>query len=667
LHFLASVLRFGHRHRAGLLLLTLAFVVVLVGAYLFGPARFWFSSDDAVHCLMAEVAVRQGRYLPKDWVVVNGDLPILPPFLLVYPILGVSYAAHALSALLTYLFLLASLAGFCQRAYGDLETTLITTMLVASGLSVLTLEFLIAQGGAYTTLPALSLCLYGLALERAPAARSGRILRITLVALTALLLTVTNPLRAFILTLAPLAMASVATRLAYHRTETGRGSQAKAFWAFGLPAGMGALGGTWLHDAVLLPMVTNVDAVATTGMAPLSQIAERLRSLPGAWLSFLQPLADRRPASAFENGLSLGGGLLAIGLVAGVAFDLGRPRKLEREAYRVAWLAASCIVLPLGALVVSSSLHQGTLEIRYAILGIVLAVPVTVSATRRALARLPSVRALAMVALAGFSVALAAQWHSPRHSPDYLVAAYRERQALLETLARHNVGRVLATHWNAYVLSVLSRGALQAFPVVVTQSGIARQIHFSYLGVDLEEPGGGSAIALADSDVGSASTWGGVREQFGSPRLKARSGSFRLWIYDRPRLHWALGAGPRIDTVVPESRLGLEVASPSLGRACVDTKGCALRLGVKNTGQETLSSRGERPLRIGVQALDRAGRVRLGEVARASFESTLASGESADIVLLLPRTEDAEIASYRVCLLQEPATWLCPRTTSFAP
>jgi hypothetical protein len=643
------------------LLLSLMGVVALVGAYLFGPARFWFSSDDAVHCLMAEVAVRQGRYLPKDWVVVNGDLPILPPYLLVYPILGLSYAAHALSALLTYLFLLASLAAFCQRVYRDLETTLITTVLVGSGLSALTLEFLIAQGGAYATLPAFSLCLFGLGLEHAPTARADRVLRVILVALTALLLTVTNPLRAFILTLAPLAVTSLATRLAHRRSETGRAPLADGFWGFGLPAGIGAWGGTWLHDAVLLPMVTNVDAVATTGMAPLSQIAERLRSLPGAWLSFLQPLADRRPGSAFESGLCLGGGLLALGLVAGVAFDLGRPRKLEREAYRVVWLAASCIVLPLCALVVSSSLRQGTLEIRYAILGIVLAVPVTVSATRRALARHPSVRALAMVAMAGFSVALAAQWHSPRHSPDYLVAAYRERQALLETLARHEVGRVLATHWNAYVLSVLSRGALQAFPVVVTEGGVARQIYFSYLGTDLDSPERGSAIALADSEVGSAAVWAALRMQFGPPRLKARSGSFRLWIYDSARLHWVLGAGPRIDTVVPESRLGLEVESKNLGRACVDAAGCAVRLSVKNTGQETLSSRGDRPLLIGVQALDRAGDVRLAEVARASFESTLASGESADIVLLLPRALDSEVASYRVCLLQEPATWLCPR------
>jgi hypothetical protein len=646
------------------LLLTLIGVVALVGAYLFGPARFWFSSDEAVRCLMAEVSVRQGRYLPRDWVVVNGDLPILPPYLLVYPILGVSYAAHALAALLTYLFLLLSLAAFCQRAYDDLETTLITTLLVASGLSALILEFLIAQGGAYTTLPALSLCLFGLALDRAPTSRRDRLLRTALVALAALLLTVTNPLRAFILAFGPLAVSWMATRLAYRGSRAGPESTAEAFWGFGLPVGVGALSGILIHEA-LLPTVTNVAGVATTGIATLPQVAEHLRTLPGAWLSFFQPLVDRRPASAFEGGLCLCGGLLAFGLVAGVVVDLWRPRKLHREAYRVAWLAAAGIVLPLGALVVSGSLYRGALEIRYAMLGIVLAVPVTVGAIRRALAGHPRGRALTTVALAAFPVALVGQWHSARHTPDFLVAAYRDRQALIETVMRHKVGRVLATHWNAYVLTVLSRGAVQAFPVVVTPSGIARQIHFSYLGIDLDSPERGSAVALTDTEVGSKAVWDGVRERFGGPRLKTRSAPFRLWIYDSPRLHWALGAGPRIDTLLPESRLRLEVERTHLGSACVITTGCPVRLGVKNGGLETLSSRGDRPLRIGVQALDRAGRVLLPDVVRASFEGALAPGEAGEIFMHLPRNDDSKVADYRVCLLQEPGTWLCHRTGAF--
>ena len=53
--------RTGRRLPVAFLLLALVVVVALVGAYLFGPARFWFSSEDAMRLLMADVAVRQGR------------------------------------------------------------------------------------------------------------------------------------------------------------------------------------------------------------------------------------------------------------------------------------------------------------------------------------------------------------------------------------------------------------------------------------------------------------------------------------------------------------------------------------------------------------------------------------------------------------------------------
>jgi hypothetical protein len=432
-----------------------------------------------------------------------------------------------------------------------------------------------------------------------------------------------------------------------------------------LPLAVGATCGTWLYYSVLLPSVTNVNWAATGRIADSSQVVEHLRALPGAWLAFLQPLAFRGPASAFEAALSLGGGLLALGLVACVAFRLWQGRKVERDAYTVGWLAASSLVLTLGALVASGSLYQGYLEIRYALLGIVLAVPVTVHTMKRGLASHPVARVLATVLLAAFCVGLACQWHSPSHPPLYLLGAYRERQALIETLSRHHVRRVLATYWNSYVLSILSRGALRSFPIVVRENGVGSAVGFTYLGTDLDVPEERAAIVLAETDGATAAVWDGVRQRFGPPRQELRSDPFRVWIYDNPRLHWVLGAGPRIDAVLPESRLRLNVDKKRLGGPCGDPKGCAVRLRVTNGGIETLSSRGDRPLRIGVQALDHAGNVRR-DVARLDFERTLVPGESGEFVFPLPRNEDPEVADYRVCLLQESVAWLCHRTRLLA-
>jgi hypothetical protein len=268
------------------------------------------------------------------------------------------------------------------------------------------------------------------------------------------------------------------------------------------------------------------------------------------------------------------------------------------------------------------------------------------------------------VGLTAFSIGLAVQWHSADHASEGRRIRYRDHQALKDTLARHQVRLVLATYWNSYVLGVYSHGSLHAFPVAIAADGVGAQSAFSYLGIDLDVPNGRSAIALADAEVPSRGVWEGVEKSFGPPRLKTRSGPFGVWIYDNPQLHWALGAGPRIDGAVPPSRLRLDVERKLLGRVCNEPDGCAVRLWVRNGGTEIISSRGERPLRMGVQSLDRAGRV-VDDLVRVNFARTLAPGQAAEVDLPLPWIRDPEVADLRLCLIQERVGWLCNRTRPF--
>jgi hypothetical protein len=636
-------------------------VVVLVGGYLFNEFRFWFQSDDATRTVLADLAVAEGRFLPRDWVYANGDLPILSAYtvgVLLWPVVHGSLFANTLAAFISYLFLLTSFGAFCHAAFGNRRTTLLSTILVASGLSLANLEFLIALGG-YSVYLAMALCLLGLVVASERAGGTGGPSATTLAALVAGLLCAANPLRSVALVFIPLGGAWAAARILVPWREPRATPAAPLVPPLLVATAAGALVGTGVYFGLLLPAVVNYNAVARPGLAPLASCLAHLAALPSAWLAYFSPLGDAAPATGVERLLSSASQVAAIWLAGGVVLGALQSRRGERAERLVACFAATCLACPLLALSLSRSLEPRFLGVRYAILGLLLAIPVTIHAVERMLGRTPWALALGEVGLATFSLVVAWNWRQQGGVPGARQVAYEERQGLIRDLQARHIHTALTSYWNSHVLTVLSGSTIHAHPIRV-DPGMCPFPQFSYRGLDAEPGQGRAAIMLADSEAKGV-TWDLARARFGPPLDVFRSGQFVIFVYPTDVVRELTDLTARLDHRIPAERVSVAIDRKVLP-VCTADGGCVVELRVRNRGDVALIPLGNAPIRFGVQALDSLGNVVDWDVARADLTRPLAPGASDLVHVRLPAGGAPRVDHYRVCLLQEGIAWLCDRT-----
>ncbi|TKR29722.1 hypothetical protein FCE95_16520 [Luteimonas gilva] len=640
--------------------LLLACTVAVVSLTLFGNYRFVFHSDGAIKSVLAQMAWAEGRFVPTEWVYANGDLMFVGPqffSILLHPFTGIGYGSNAAADLLVYLCIVAS-AFFCCRV---LERPLrlaavLGCTLIAGGVSASSFEFVIGQG-IYGLFAAFALLLFSLPASEADGRPIGRFGVFCAAALAAAVCS-SNPIRGWVTIVLPIVFGWIAasllgpapsweTRLRRLHSPTIYSSVA------------GALLGSAAYQWLLRPSIVNFDAAARLGLADLPVLAEHVRKLPSAWFEYFWvagPWDSLTPAARIVQYFAW---LLAVLAIAAPVWVVLTPRRHGRGLLVFAWIVLAAYGTSLGALMAASELFTAAIEIRYATFAIfgslcVLAALVARWANRIAPARWASF-ALAVGALSTCLV-----WRAA-HPSDYRDhdVVYADREALIDALERSGVGAILTTYWHSHVTTVLSEGRVVAYPVGIGNQLSAFPHHMPRAAV--AGRGGAKQAVVLTRNESTAAAWGAVEYQLGAPRRKLDLGNYQVWIYDRNIVAAVLGFGYEHDAQVRPDRLRVRLSQATLP-PCRAQEACETWLEVTNTGQLPLATAGSRPLRLGLQGLDANDNLVVQDLGRADFPHPLPVGATERVRVPLPASRQAEVASYRVCLLQENIAWLCDRT-----
>ena len=646
--------------------LCLGSAFALVSLALFNEYRFSFNSDGAIKTVLARLALSEGRLIPHNWIYVNGDIFLASPQLfsiIIFPWLGLSYLSNAVADWLAYLYFLLLIYGTCRIIGPDCKrAAIVSTAIAASGLSAANFEFLIG-GGAYSIYTGLALGLFALASRPLLDIRTREaILSILLTAAAAGLLCASNPTRGWVTVVIPLAVGWL-TAL-FTSSETSLGDRIKHMRnpvVYGIIGG--ATVGTFLYSHWLLPSVFNYNAAAQVGFATKSEMLHHLKMLPGAWFDYFL-------VSSAWTFLSPGLRLLQCLVWAIATASLIAPlwviftaKVQAKSLVTFAWIVLAGFGVSFSALIVSSQLFQSIQEIRYALFPIFGSICIAVTLVDRGLVRHLGGRTFVLVLTCLVAVSISTVWRSAWHPgrTDFC-RSYDERMALIDALKSDHVGTVLSTYWCSHVLTVLSSGAVEAYPVGINDA--VRPFAHNMPKALFYGPGGSKqAVVLAD-DEASQKAWSLVNDQLGSPQEKIRSGPFEAWIYDIDVTKSVLGIGVEANDAIAADDVSVQLSRVDFPR-CRSSDPCKYILIAKNSGRHVLATAGSKPLRLGIRGIDQKGMVidQDQDIGRIDFPMPINPNTSEGIRVQLPVLSDPHASGYRVCLMQEGVAWHCDRTT----
>jgi hypothetical protein len=638
--------------------LCIAAAVAMVSYALFGDYRFTFHSDGALKTILAREAWTEGRIVPRDWVYANGDLFFVGPQIfaeLLYPFTGMSYLNNALADWLGYILVVVAALGVARAVIGHWRGSLLAAALVASGLCSASFEFTIAQG-AYSVWAALALVLGGsvaVASAKPWAPSRFRWPWIVACACLAMVGAMCNPTRGVISIVLPVAAGWVAYVL-FH----GRGDVAARLRLAMHPVVIALLGGALIGYMVnrfaIMPHVANFNAAARVGISSPADMWKHIMMLPGAWFDYLRVGVAWPGLTPWRRALQLGLWLLAIAMLVSPMVIIAYARRYRPAVVAFAWMTLATYGIAIAALVIAPMLFLGTGELRYLTFGMMNSL-VTVAAALAPVDALARGRSRVAACVAIFAAVLATQWtveSSPNASN--LGGTYNQRLALGEVLAREKVGAFVSSYWYSHVITVLSRGQSEGYPITF-EHGIGPFAHHMPRYVHQGEAGTRQAVVL---DAGEATPGNLQRftDLFGPPAKEIQAAPFVVLVYDQDIVSAATRPSST-DSPISDKRLAIAV-SPGELQACA---GCTAHVTVTNLGDVALTSAGALPLRVGVFA-ERADGKRLPSETRGNFDHTVVKGASIDVPVTLPDTVPEGTAHYRVCLVQETVAWHCEQT-----
>ena len=635
-------------------------VVALTTYVIFHTYRFSLNSDGAVEDLLARLAIEEGRLVPLNWFYANGDLWILGPrlFLVIaYPWLGLGYPLHAVATWITYIYLLLVAYGACRIVAPERpRAAIIATTLAAGSLSTPNFEFVIGQG-AYSLYAALALVLFALVSRPPLRANSGRASTITLLlaAAAAALVCISNATRGNITVIVPLVSGWLAALLLF-RLQRRRGETRRSF-AMVLAIVFGAIAGTLLYRAWLMPSVVNSSGAASFTLASPADMWKHILQLPSAWFVYFRIIGGWVWLSPLQRVLQSLVWSLSVALLLAPISVLLTARRHGPALVTLSWLALACYGVTIGALVASNNLFDGPPSIRYATFGIyaslcVLAVRVDALVTQRRRG------ALALVALVCLVPACTIAAWREEWTPGGVT--YAQRTSLIASLEQHGVHKLLATYWNAEVLNVLSDGRISAFPMTVDAStGLRRfgQNSPRYVTDAVHEK---QAVALTNAEA-TPGVWASIDEQLGRPLQRYQSGSFQVAVYDRPVVQAFYGRNNAADGPISAGQLQIALSTTELA-ACRSPQPCHHWIDVTNDGNRTLATAGTKPLRLGIHGVDSQGRIVEWDAGRIDFPHPIRAGQTTHLAVELAPSSNPRVADYQLCLLQEGVAWHCDRT-----
>jgi len=643
--------------------LCLAVAVVWVTYALFGDYRYTFHSDGALKTILARQAWIEGRIIPREWVYANGDLFFVGPQIfaeLLYPFTGMGYFNNALADWLSYAFLVAASLWTGRAVLGHWRGGLLTGVLVASGLCAASFEFTIAQG-AYSMWAALALLLGAGIAHASTTSWRGSVrgwLWLTGSMLLGLLGALCNPARGVISIVVP-ALVGWGAYCLFH-TEGSLSRRLRRAWhPVVLAVIVGTIIGLLANRFVLMPGVNNFNAAARIGISSPADMLKHVHMLPYAWFDYIRVGASWPSLTPWRRFLQLCLWGLAIAMAVSPIAIVLRAVRYRPAVVAFAWITLATFGIAVAALVVAPSLFLGTGELRYLTFGMLNAL-VTVVAVVLPTAAPGSGRSRVAALVAIFAALLASQWSVESH-PDsgQLGGTYTRRMELIHLLESEHVGTFISSYWYSHVVTVLSNGAVEGYPVMMDPV-VGPFAHHMPRYIHPGTAGSRQAVVLDKSEV-TPEHMTRILDTFGQPVSRQSTPFFDVLIYNTDIASLAMRPSG-IDTPVDPARLAVAV-SPSTVPSCA---GCTVSVSVTNLGAETLTSAGLRPLVLGIYAVDASGERLHGE-GRGYFRTRVSQGRTGNIDVQVPPTSPEGTVAYRVCLVQEMVAWRCERTQAAVP
>ncbi|MFC3813460.1 hypothetical protein [Lysobacter sp. GCM10012299] len=632
-----------------LLVATVAYVTM----FLFVDFQGIFHSDAALKSVIADVALHEGRGLPHGWTFANGDLLTLTPYVLLVvltPVMGLGYASNATATWLCYLLLLLGAAFLMRRMMPRRPDLLVACLvLVGCALGAANLEFLISQG-AYSLYAACALPLFALMVGDGVSRRG----LIVIAGLSALLASA-NPTRALAMVYLPL-LAALPVAAFFSGAERWRNlrglSNARLLALLG-----GAALGAAAYYSWLLPSVSNYDAAARISLATPQRMLEAATNLPGDWFGYFTIAGPWAQLGAGFRVLQLFSWTVAIGIVVAPALML---RSANPQHRRLAWLFYALLGSGTAPMVLFNGLYFSATEMRYCTLAILVGIIMLLIAIDRAGSRRPAALSSVLLLMMVFGTITAMTWQrlGEPTRPDARGVSLNDRNNLIEQLRKRHIGTGMATYWNSHVVTVLSSGGVMLHPVAYGDRLSAFPHHVPHA------PREGSfgprqAVVLTKSEF-AVDQGGALTRQLGAAEEAFDVGPYHVLVYTAPITDAVYGEGYRFDEPAEPGKFAVDTGVARVD-ACESASGCKVTLHLRNTGQATLASAGDFPMRIGLQGLDAQGNV-VGDLGRIEFPLPLAPGAEVDAQATLAKVPDGVIA-VRPCLLQEMVSWLCARTS----
>lgn len=620
------------------------------------------NSDGADPALIARLAMMSGTPIPTNWTYANGDLWLLGPRIfdiIAYPFVGLRYLLTAISDLCVYFYLLIVVFGTCALlAPRRMRAGALAIAIAAGGLCAPNFEFVIGQA-AYSMYAGLALCLFTLVATTSDRpATGGSWMTLTLTGVAAGLVCISNPTRGLVTIVAPLVGGWVAARtLRSYATMRERliALGSSALYA----AVVGAAIGSVIYYVWLIPHIIDSSGASQPGLASITQMVHHAQQLSTAWLTYFTVSRPWPFLSGPARFLQLCVWTLSVLFVASPLYVIATRKLRTRRLTTFAWVTVASYAVPVVALIVLPDLFIGPTSIRYLTFGVYAGLCVTGILLTELMNRFRLAQAGLLLVFCGIAFATIAAW---REAGTPGGVTYSQRIALIRELRQQHVGTVLATYWNSHVLTVLSSGSVDVYPVMMSdQIGVQRFAQNSPLSVINGTAGTYQAVALTRTEA-TTPVWNAITTQLGAPLRTIQSGPFDVWIYDRDIARLVYDYRERVDAPVPSNLLSVALSRAEFP-ACESQAGCTEVVTLTNTGERTLASIGTKPLRLGIIGIGSNGQTVDQDLGRADFPVPVAPGASQSIRVVLPDVTNSAITGYRLCLLQELVAWHCARTT----
>jgi hypothetical protein len=639
-------------------------IVIMVSMTLFDDYRYTFHSDGALKTILARQAWAEGRIVPREWVYANGDLFFIGPQVfseLLYPATGLTYLNNALADWFAYISLVLAAVFAGKAVLGHWRGAWLGAALVASGLCAASFEFTVAQG-AYSMWAALSLFLSAAA---AVAARSPRKSDrqswklLASVATLSLLGAACNPTRGIISIVVPIALGWFVYSLL-----RGEGSLRDRLRGTLHPIMIAVLGGAILGLLVnryaIMPHIHNFNAAARLGLSSPAEMWKHVTMLPYAWFDYLRIGVDWTMLTPWRRLVQACLWVLAVAMAASPVAIVLRAKRYDSGVVAFAWATIAMYGVAIAALVVAPSLFLGTGELRYLTFAMMNSL-VTVVAVLLPSAVPGSGRRTLATVTALFAVALSAQWSIERSMDGKgLGGSYRDRLALTALLEREHIGAFASTYWYSHVITVLSGGSVEGYPVSIAPRfgpfahHMPRYLH--------QGTSGPRQAVVLDASEATPAALARIESALGKPANRYSDAGFVVLAYDTDILSAVIKGLSGFD--LPLDAKGLNVGIwPATIAPCA---GCDVRVKVANHGAQMLTSGGSLPLVIGAFAEDASGH-RLPAEGRGYFQGVVPTGGATDVDVQIPTSLPPGTAKIRICLVQETVAWRCEQTHVEAP